>query len=103
MYSKPVLIISTIIFIIIIISNIIAYIIFILNEEFNFENNEIIYEIKSNLNGQLIYNLRIDSHYTDDEEILLLGQCEGTNEGCYCQNKLYNRTCSEDDLKQNYK
>ena len=62
MYSKPVLIISTIIFVIIIISNIIAYIIFILNEEFNFESNEIIFEIKSNLNGQLIYNLKIDSH-----------------------------------------
>ena len=71
--------------------------------DINFENNSMILEIENNLKAKFIYSFKEKSDCSSDEETLILGQWDGTNEGCFCGEEIYNRKCTEEDLKKGCK
>ena len=67
--------------------------------KYNFENHEIISEIKKELNTSLITSIHFKTLCSYDEEELVLGQWGGTSEGCFCDGKIFKRKCSDKDIK----
>lgn len=67
--------------------------------KYNFENHEIISEIKKDLNTSLITSFESKDYCSYDEEVLVLGQWGGSSEGCLCDGKIYKRKCSDKDIK----
>lgn len=65
--------------------------------KYDFENNEIISEIENNLNTELISSLELKNECLYNEKSLILGKWDGTVEGCYCDNKIYRRKCTNEE------
>ena len=61
------------------------YFYFFINPKYDFENNLVVQEIKSNLNGKLIYSLRQSITCESDEEVLILGKWDDIINGCDCE------------------
>ncbi len=76
------------------------YFYFFINPKYDFENNLVVQEIKSNLNGKLIYSLRQSLTCEYDEEKLILGKWDGTTNGCDCQGFIEINKCSKEQIKQ---
>lgn len=85
-----------------------AVVLFIVNvifsfkyENYEFENNKFFLEITNSLNGKIIYSLSAKDRCDSNENQLILGEWDGSEEGCYCssQSKVYNRECQSRDIK----
>ena len=70
-------------------------------KKYDFENNIICSEIKNELNTVLITSFIERDSCLEDEKILILGQWDGTTEGCFCDNNIYKGKCSENDIINN--
>ena len=79
------------------------YFYFFINPKYDFENNLVVQEIKSNLNGKLIYSLRQSLTCESDEEKLILGKWDGTTNGCNCQGYIEINKCSKAKIKNGCK
>ena len=74
------------------------YFYFNINPNYDFENNLVIQEIKSNLNGKLIYSLRQSFTCESDEEVLILGKWDGITNGCDCEGSIQINKCSKEKI-----
>lgn len=60
-------------------------------KKYDFENNPIVLEIQNELNTILINSFEERDSCLEDEEKLILGQWDGSTEGCLCDDKVYKR------------
>ena len=79
------------------------YFYFFINPKYDFENNLVVQEIKSNLNGKLIYSLRQSFTCESDEEVLILGKWDGITNGCDCEGSIEINKCSEEKIEHGCK
>ena len=63
---------------------------------YNYEDNLLIEEIEISLNGNLIQSISFKDTCDSQEEKLVLGIWDGTNEGCNCNGIILNGICSKD-------
>ena len=71
--------------------------------KYNYENNLIIKEVSTNLNGKLINSIALRKLCLDGEEKLILGTWDGTNSGCNCNETIDGNFCSLDKIKSGCK
>ena len=63
---------------------------------YNYDDNLLIEEIEISLNGNLIQSISFRDTCDSQEEKLVLGIWDGTNEGCNCNGIILNGICSKD-------
>ena len=63
---------------------------------YNYDDNLLIEEIEISLNGNLIQSISFKDTCDSQEEKLVLGIWDGTNEGCNCNGIILNGICSKD-------
>ena len=71
--------------------------------KYNYENNLIIKEVSTNINGKLINSIALRKLCLDGEEKLILGTWDGTNSGCKCNETIDENICSLDKIKSGCK
>lgn len=85
-----------------------AVVLFIVNvifsfkyKNYEFENNKILSEINNSLNGKIIYSLTAKDSCDSNENQLIFGEWDGSEEGCYCSSsEIYKRECNENEIKK---
>lgn len=83
-----------------IISNFVAIFLYF---KYDFKNNLIISELQNSINGHLIESISLKKNCNFDEEKLILGIWDGTQEGCDCDGVIFEKKCSDDKTKNGCK